>query len=132
MNRKKRNHPVSTWWYCLTNDGTGSVEGGTQYCYPFGSTWGGTCRYLVAQASKRRYRLVIGATRSVWGGTGRYLMVLGQYNLVLLGIKWCWFSKGLFWLYILKKWRFGRVSPIPHRLTERQTRKNSATQASEK
>ena len=27
---------------------------------------------------------------SVWVGTGWYLVVLGQYNLVLLGIKWYW------------------------------------------
>ena len=37
---------------------------------------------------------------------GRYwlvLWVLGQYNLVLLGIKWYWVSIGLLCLYILKK-----------------------------
>ena len=33
-----------------------------------------------------RYWLVFGEDGSVWGGTGWYLVVLGQYNLVLLGI----------------------------------------------
>ena len=31
------------------------------------------------------------------------MVVLGQYNLVLLGIKWYWVSKVLLCLYILKK-----------------------------
>ena len=39
----------------------------------------------------------------VVGGSGWYLVVLGQYNLVLLGIKWYWVSIGLLCLYILKK-----------------------------
>ena len=30
------------------------------------------------------------------------MVVLGQYNLVLLGIKWYWVSVGLLCLYILK------------------------------
>ena len=30
------------------------------------------------------------------------MVVLGQYNLVLLGIKWYWVSKVLLCLYILK------------------------------
>ena len=38
-----------------------------------------------------------------WGGTGWYLVVLGQCNLVLLGIKWNWVSTTLLCLYILKK-----------------------------
>ena len=40
-----------------------------------------------------------------WVSMGRYwlvLWVLGQYNLVLLGIKWYWVSIGLLCLYILK------------------------------
>ena len=37
---------------------------------------------------RRQYWLVLGGTGSVWGGTGWYLVVLGQHNLVLLGIKW--------------------------------------------
>ena len=40
---------------------------------------------------------------SVWGSTGWYLVVLGQYNLVLFGMKWYWVSIGLLCLYILKK-----------------------------
>ena len=40
---------------------------------------------------------------SKWGGTSWYLVVLGHYNLVLLGIKWYWASKGLLCLYISKK-----------------------------
>ena len=39
---------------------------------------------------------------SVLGGTGWYVVVLGQYNLVLLGIKWYWVSIGLLCLYTLK------------------------------
>ena len=35
-----------------------------------------------------RYWSVFGGDGSVWCGTGWYLVVLGQYNLVLLGIKW--------------------------------------------
>ena len=31
------------------------------------------------------------------------LVVVGQYNLVLFGIKWYWVNKGLLCLYILKK-----------------------------
>ena len=34
--------------------------------------------------------LVIDGTGSVWGDTGCNLMVLGQYNLVLIGIEWYW------------------------------------------
>ena len=56
---------------------------------------------------------------SIWWycvSVGRYwlvLWVLGQYNLVLPGIKWYWVSIGLLCVYILKKkkMRFGRVSP---------------------
>ena len=42
-------------------------------------------------------------TGSLWGGTGWFLLVMGQYNLVLLGIKWYWVSTGLLCPYILKK-----------------------------
>ena len=35
--------------------------------------------------------------------TGCYLVVLGQYNLVLIGIKWYWVNNRLLCLYILKK-----------------------------
>ena len=50
-----------------------------------------------------RYWLVFGGDGSVWRGTGWYLMVLGQFNLVLLGIKWNWVSTTLLCLYILKE-----------------------------
>ena len=43
--------------------------------------------------------MIVLTTESVEGGTGWYLVVLGQYNLVLLGIKWYWVDI----LYILKK-----------------------------
>ena len=46
----------------LIHDNTGSVEGGAG--------------------------LVFGGTGLVWGDTGWYLVVLGQYNLVLMVIKW--------------------------------------------
>ena len=39
----------------------------------------------------------------VWGDTGCNLLVLGQYNLVLIGVEWYWINKGLLCLYILKK-----------------------------
>ena len=37
-----------------------------------------------------RYWLVFGGDGSVWGGIGWYLVALGQYNLVLLGIRCYW------------------------------------------
>ena len=46
--------------------------------------------------------MIYDGTGSVEGGTGWYLVVLGQYNLVLLGIKWYWVSIVLLCLYILK------------------------------
>ena len=61
---------------------------------------------------------------SVWGDAGWYMVILGQYNLVLLGIKWYWVCKMLYCLYILKKQRFGRVLPIP----DIQTTEYRATQ----
>ena len=36
----------------------------------------------------RQHWLVVGGAGSVWSGTDWYLVVLGQYNLILLGIKW--------------------------------------------
>ena len=41
-------------------------------------------------------------TGPVDGGAGSYLVILGQCNLVLLGIKWNWVSARLLCLYILK------------------------------
>ena len=44
-------------------------------------------------------------TRPVYGDTitGWYLVALGQYMLVLLGIRWYRVSKGLVCLYIVEK-----------------------------
>ena len=39
----------------------------------------------------------------VWCGICRRLEVMGQYNLVLLGIKWYWVIIWLLCHYILKK-----------------------------
>ena len=47
--------------------------------------------------------MIYDGTESVEGGTGWYLVVLGQYNLVLLGIKWYLVGIGLLCLYVLKK-----------------------------
>ena len=38
--------------------------------------------------------LIHDGTGSVGDGTGWYLVLLGQNNLVLLGIKCCWFNVG--------------------------------------
>ena len=46
---------------------------------------------------------VFGGAGSIWDGTSWYLVVLGQYNLVLLGFKWNWVYTRLACLYILKK-----------------------------
>ena len=50
-----------------------------------------------------QYWLVFDVTGSVWGDTGCNLLVLGQYNLVLIGIELYWVNKGHLCLYILKK-----------------------------
>ena len=56
--------------------------------------------------------MIHAGTGSVWGGTGSYFVVLGQYNMVLLGIKWYWVSIGLLCLYmsqllLLGKFEYG-------------------------
>ena len=54
---------------------------------------------------------------------GQLMMILAgtwQYKLVLLGIRSYMVSKGLVCLYILEKWRFGQVLPMPDTLTHRQ------------
>ena len=50
-----------------------------------------------------QYWLVIYGTGSVWGNTGCNLVLLGHYNLVLIGFEWYWVNKGLLCLYISKK-----------------------------
>merc|ERR1711978_716945 len=45
-----------------------------------------------------------------------YLMVLGQYMTILAGT---WSAKGLYACIYWKKWRFGRVTPMPDTLTDR-------------
>ena len=45
---------------------------------------------------------VFGGAGSIWDGTSWYLVVLGQYNLELLGFTWNWVSTRLVCLYILK------------------------------
>ena len=42
-----------------------------------------------------------GGSRSVCGDAGCNLVVLGQHNLVLIGIEWYWFNKGL--LYYIEQ-----------------------------
>ena len=65
--------------------------------------------------------MVLDGTGSVEGGTGWYLVVLGQYNLVLLGIKWNWVSVGLLCLYILKNMEiFSDVTIAGRRRRRRQ------------
>ena len=63
------------------------------------------------------------------GGTGWYLVVLGQNNLVLLGIKWYCVHMGLQHLYILKRGDLGRCHHGgTDKQTNKQTRKDRATQ----
>ena len=59
---------------------------------------------------------------------GRHCLVPGQYNLVLLGIKWYWVSIGLLCLYILKNMEIWSDVTIAGRQTIKQTRKDRATQ----
>ena len=70
--------------------------------------------------------MIYDGTESVEGGTGWYLVVLGQYNLVLLGIKWYWISIGFLCLYILKKVEIWTGVTIAGQ--RRQTRKDRSTQ----
>ena len=53
---------------------------------------------------------------------GRYLLVLGQYDLVLLGIKWNWVSTTLLCLYILKKVEIWSDVTIAGRTNDRKER----------
>ena len=54
-------------------------------------------------------------------------LVLGQNNLVPIGIKWNWVNRGLLCLYILKKVEIWSDVTIAGQTTER-TRKDRATQ----
>ena len=58
-------------------------------------------------------------------GTGWYLVVLGQYNLVLLGIKWYWVGIGLLCLYVLKKVEIWLDVIIAGQRTNDRTRKDT-------
>ena len=59
-----------------------------------------------------QYKTALVSSWCRWVSVERYLVVLGQYNLVLLGFKWYWVGIGLLCLYVLKKnWRFGWMSP---------------------
>ena len=89
-----------------------------------------------------QYGVVLGGTGSVLGGSGWYLVVQGQFGVVLVGTEWYWVSitqyclglscigsaKGLYACIYWKKWRFGRVTPMPHTLTHSQTTEYRATQ----
>ena len=48
------------------------------------------------------------------------LVVLGQYNLVLLGIKWYWVSIGLLCLHILKNMEIWSDVTIAGRQTKKE------------
>ena len=69
--------------------------------------------------------MVFDVTGSVWGDTGCNLLVLGQYNLVLIGIELYWVNKGLLCLYILKKIN-GDVDQPTDRPTDRVNIEQSA------
>ena len=60
--------------------------------------------------------MVVSGTESIEGGTGSFLIALGHFSI------------GLICHYILKKWRFDRMTLIPNK----PTKKDKATQASEK
>ena len=53
-------------------------------------------------------------------GTGWYLVVLGQYKLVLRGIKWDLVSIGLLCLYILKNMEIWSDVTIAGRRTNKE------------
>ena len=59
-------------------------------------------------------------TGSVWDSNSWYLVVLSQNKAVPVNSWWYWNSIGLVCLYIMKKLRFVRVTPMPHSLTDRQ------------
>ena len=87
---------VSIGWYWSVLGGTGSVESRTGwYWVSMERNWSihdGT------GSVRRRYWLTFSGAGSGW-----YMVVLCQYNLVLLSIKWNWVSTRLLCLNILKK-----------------------------
>ena len=66
-------------------------------------------------------------TWSVYDSTGWYLFSVSWYCLVLGGTR-IGSAKGLYACIYWKKWRFGRVTLMPHSLTHTQTTEYSATQ----
>ena len=68
--------------------------------------------------------MVLDGTGSVYDDTGWYLVSISWYCLILGGT---WSAKGLYACIYWKKWRFGRVLPMPDTLTHSQT-ENRATQ----
>ena len=60
--------------------------------------------------------------------TCTWYLVLGQYNLVLLGIKWNWVSTRLLCLYIENKVEVWSDVTIAERTNKQRTRKDRATQ----
>ena len=76
--------------------------------------------------------MVLGGVGSVWCGTGWHLVVMAQYNLVLLGVKWNLVITRLLCLYILKKkveiWSDVTIVGRTDRQTHERTRKDRATQ----
>ena len=70
----------------------------------------------MAPVTNMRY----GGTGPVCGSTGWYLVILGQYSLVLFGIKWYWVKIGLLCLYILKKLMVTSTDRPTHQPTNRQ------------
>ena len=80
--------------------------------------------YDVYWVSTKRNCLIHFDTGSVEGSSGQYLVVLGHYNLVLLGFKWNGVSTRLACLYILKNME----SYLDVTIAGRRTRKDRATQ----
>ena len=72
-----------------------------------------------------KLQVVLDGTGSVYDDNGWYLVSISWYCLVLGGT---WSAKGLYSCIYWKKWRFGRVTPMPDTLTHSQTTEYRATQ----
>ena len=70
--------------------------------------------------------MIYDSTGSLQGSIGWYFMVLGQYNLVLIGIELYWVNKGLLCLYILKKLMVTSTDRPTNRPTDRANIEQSA------